>query len=97
MPRFKGRRHRNSLSVVSGVEVEGDRLRIPAPGRLTARRQGGNPHGQGEPVFAVLRREAGKWYAVVRHAVALPGREDDGTAIGLDMNAGQAAGRRRFG
>ncbi len=39
----------------------------------------------------MLRREAGKWYAVVCHPLAVPQPEDDGTAIGIDMNAGQVA------
>ena len=90
-PRFKGRRHWNSFSVVSGFKVEGDRLRIPATGWLTIRRRGGNPHADGKPLSAVLKCEAGKWFAVVCYEVAAPEREDDGTAIGVDMNAGQIA------
>ena len=87
-PRFQGRRHFNSLSVVSGVRVEGHRLRIPGLGWLTIRRRGGNPYSQGKPVSAVLKREEGRWKAVVCHAVSLPERGDNGHVVGVDMNAG---------
>ncbi len=90
-PRFQGRRHFNSLSVVSGVRVEGSRLRIPGLGWLTIRRRGGNPWPQGTPVSAVLKREEGRWKAVVCHAVSLPESDDNGHAVGVDVNAGQVA------
>ncbi|MDE0240371.1 MAG: hypothetical protein OXQ84_09265, partial [bacterium] len=60
-PRFQGRRHFNSFSVVSGVRIEGNRLRIPGLGWLAIRRRGGNPYPQGKPVSAVLKREEGRW------------------------------------
>ena len=90
-PRFKGRRRFDSMTIVSGVKVEGDRLRIPAFGWLRIRRRGGNPYSDSKPVSTVLKREAGKWYAVVCYAVETAQREDDGTVIGVDMNAGQVA------
>ena len=90
-PRFRSRRRWDSLSVVSGVRLDGTRLRVPGFGWLTVRRRGGNPYPQGAPVSAVLKREAGKWYAVVCLKVAVPERTDDGTAVGVDMNAGQVA------
>ena len=90
-PRFQGHRHFNSLSVVSGVKVEGNRLRIPGLGWLTIRRRGGNPWSHGNPVSAVLKREEGRWKAVVCYAVSLAEPEDNGHAIGVDMNAGQVA------
>ena len=73
------------------MKVEGDRLRIPAFGWLRIRRRGGNPYPDGRPVSAVLRREAGRWYAVICYAVPAPDRQDDGSLIGVDMNAGQVA------
>lgn len=90
-PRFKGRRLFNSLSIIEGVKVEADRVRIPSFGWLRIRRRGGNPYPDGKPVSAVLKREGGKWYAVVCFAVALPEPVDNGHAIGVDMNAGQVA------
>ena len=90
-PRFQGRRHFNSLSVVSGVKVEGNCLRVPGFGWLTIRRRGGNPWSRGKPVSAVLKREEGRWKAVVCYAVSLAEPEDNGHAIGVDMNAGQVA------
>ncbi len=103
-PRFRSRRRFDSLSFVSGVRLE-DRarpgadcgsgaacLRLPGFGPLAVRQRGGNPHGDGEPVSAVLKREAGKWYAVVCYRVPAPAvHEDDDSVIGVDMNAGQVA------
>ena len=90
-PRFRGRRRFDSVSVVSGVKLEAGRLRVPGFGWMNVRRRGGNPYPDGVPVSAVLKREAGKWYAVVCHAVAVAAREDDGSVIGVDMNARQVA------
>ena len=90
-PRFQGRRHFNSLSVVSGVTVEGNRLRIPGFDWLTIRHRGGNPWPHGKPVSAVLKREDGRWKAVVCYAVSVPESEDNGHVIGVDMNAGAVA------
>ena len=87
MRRLASGRRFDSIAVVSGVRLEGDRLRLPGFGPLAVRRRGGNPHADGVPVSAVLKREAGKWYAVVCFRVAAPVREDDGTVIGVDMNA----------
>ena len=90
-PRFKGRRHWNSIAVAEGVKVAGSRLRVPGFGWLAIRRRGGNPYPDGEARSAVLKREGGKWYAVICFAVSAPVPEDDGTVVGLDMNAGQVA------
>ena len=103
-PRFKSRRRFDSITVVSGVKLEagprgtsGGRLRLPGLGWLTIRRRGDNPHAQGRPVSAVLKREAGRWYAIVCFRVpAAPrntpgGSADNGVALGIDMNAGQIA------
>ena len=97
-PRFRGRRGWDSLSAVSGVNLEADpqrrgraRLRVPGFDWLAVSRRGGNPYPGGEPVGAVLKRAAGKWYAVVCLRVAVPEFLDDGTAVGVDMNAGQVA------
>ena len=90
-PLFQSLRRWDSIAIVSGVKVEADRLRIPSFGWLRLRRRGGNPHGDGRAVSAILKREAGKWYAVVCYAVPAVEREDDGMAIGVDMNAGQVA------
>ena len=90
-PRFRGRRRFDSISIVSGVRLEAGRLRLPGFGWMTVRRRGGTPYPDARPVSAVLKREAGRWYAVVCHPLAVAPPEDDGTAIGIDMNAGQVA------
>jgi len=86
-PRFKGRRHWNSISIISGVRIRGNSLQIPRYGQMTVRRRGGSPDGV--PRSAIPKREGGKWYAAV--AVLAPVHDDNGHAIGIDMNAGQIA------
>lgn len=77
--------------MVSGVRLDETRLRVPGFGWLTVLCRGGAPYPAGEPVGAVLKRAAGKWYAVVCLKVAVAEPQDDGTALGVDMNAGQVA------
>ena len=94
-PRFRGRRHWNSIGIVSNVKVDSNGLFVPCFRWLAIRRRGGNPYADGKPVSAVLKRECSKWYAVVCFAVELAERDGDGTAIGLDLNAGQVAASDR--
>ena len=90
-PRFRGRRRWNSISIVSGIRIRGNAIHVPRYGPMTVRRHGGNPYPDGVPKSATLKREGGKWYAVVAVAIPAPVHEDNGHAIGIDMNAGQIA------
>ncbi len=90
-PKFKGRRHWDSFSVVDGIRIEGEHIRIPSFGRLRIRRHGGNPYPDGRATSAVFKRISGKWYVTVSYAVVLPQAADDGQVTGVDMNAGQVA------
>ena len=90
-PRFKGRAFFNSISVVSGVKVRDGTLHVPSFGALKMRRRGGNPHPDGKPVSAVLKRELGKWHAVVCYAVEVEEPAGNGHVLGLDRNGGQVA------
>ncbi len=84
-PRFKGRRHWNSISIISGVRIRGNALHVPRYGQMTVRRRGGSPDGV--PRSATLKRESGKWYAVVAVATPAPVHDDKGHVTGIDMNA----------
>ena len=66
-------------------------LRIPKIGWVKLTRAGGNPYADHEPVRATVRRDCGKWYAVVLYRMPTPAVQDDGTAVGIDMNFGQVA------
>ncbi len=85
-PRFKGRRHRTSIPIVSGVRIRGNAIHIPLHGQMTARRVS-VPEGMPKP--ATLKREGDRRYAVV--AIPAPVRDDNGHVIGIDMNAGEVA------
>ena len=90
-PKFKGRAFFDSISVVSGVKVRDGMLHVPSFGAMKIRRKGGNPHPDGKPVSAVLKREFGKWHAIVCHAVEVEEPADNGVVLGLDRNGGQVA------
>ena len=64
-PKFKGKAFFDSIAIVSGVKVRDGTLHIPGFGPMAIRRKGGNPHPDGRPVSAVLKRVGGKWTAVV--------------------------------
>ena len=85
-PKFRRRRRRDSISVVSGVKVRVDRLHVSGFGPLAIHRKGGNPHPDGMPVSAVLKRVGGRWHATVCCAVEVQEPADNGHAIGLDRN-----------
>ena len=93
-PRFKSRRGDDSVTIPEGVRIDGDKLYIPKLGWYRLRRRGGNPYEGTKPVRAVIRRELGKWYAIVCYAVpdTRTGPESplfNGHVIGLDMNVRQ--------
>ena len=90
-PKFRGRRFFDSITIVSGVKVRDGTLHIPGFGPMTIRRKGGNPHPDGKPVSAVLKRVGGKWTAVVCLAVEIEEPADNGHVLGLDRNCGQVA------
>ncbi len=90
-PKFRGRRFFDSIAIVSGVKVRDGTLHIPGFGPMTIRRKGGNPHPDGRPVSAVLKRVGGKWTAVVCYAVEIEEPADNGHVLGLDRNCGQVA------
>ena len=90
-PKFKGKPFFNSMSIVSGVKVRDGTLHIPSFGALKLQRKVGNPYPDGRPVSAVLKREAGKWTAIVCYAVELEEPTDNGIVLGLDRNGGQVA------
>ena len=52
---------------------------------------GGNPHSDGKPVSAVLKRELGKRHAVVCQSVEVEEPAGNGHVLGLDRNGGQVA------
>jgi len=100
-PRFKSRRGDDSVTIPEGVRIDGDKLYIPKLGWYRLRRRGGNPYEGTKPVRAVIRRELGKWYAIVCYAVpdTRTGPESplfNGHVIGLDMNVRQGVAQFRI-
>ncbi len=87
-PRFK-RRGDDAVTIPDNVRIRDGRLYFPRLSWMTLRRRGGNPYPDGVPKSVAIKRVCGKWYAVVCYEVAVPGRNDDGEAVGVDMNVRQ--------
>lgn len=91
-PRFHSRHGRDpSFTVPDRVMIRDGKLYLPCIGWLPIRRRGGNPHPEGVPVRAVVKRQAGKWYVSVCYRVELPEIEDNGEVVGIDRNVGNIA------
>ena len=90
-PRLKGRAFFNSISVISGVKVRDGTLDVPSFGALKIRRKGGNLYPGGRTVSPLLKRELGKWHAVVCHAAEIEKPADNRHILGLERNGGQVA------
>ena len=87
--RFKGKYYWHSFDIVSGVKVSRGRIHIPGFGRMVVHRKGGNPHPDGLPVSATLKRVGAKWYAIICFKIESPEKTDNGISLGLDMNVAQ--------
>ena len=91
-PRFKSRGGTvPSFAVPQDVRLGNGKILIPKTGWMRIRRKGGNPHPDGVPARAVIRKSAGRWEAVICFRVAAEDPPDNGAAAGVDMNAGQVA------
>lgn len=89
-PKFK-RRGSDSVTLPENIRIRDGHLYFPKIGWMQLRRRGGNPYPEGSPIRAVIKQIGGKWYATVCYRVPAVEREDDGTSVGVDMNAGQVA------
>ena len=94
-PKFKKWGESNeSFTIPENVKIKDGRLYIPGAGKHKIgwmKLHGNNPYPFGTPKKAVIKRMAGKWYAVVCYEVPYVEREDSGQIIGLDRNVGQVA------
>ena len=90
-PRYRGRYGDDHFTIPQAVRITESRLRVPRVGWVVLRCRGGNSYPDGKPKQVHVKRVCGKWYATVCYEVDLPEREDDDTAIGVDMNVGQIA------
>ncbi len=74
-------------------QLSGNSIRLQKLGWFRLARKGEDPYRHCEARSVTVKRECGRWYAVIRYKV--PAHEveriDDGMAVGVDMNAGQVA------
>ena len=98
-PRFKARCGDDSFTIPQGLRLRTDsitgvtRIRVPKVGWMVLRRSGGNPYQGCTPKQAVVKRVLGRWYCTVCYEVSEERVRpvDNGKAVGLDRNVGQAA------
>ena len=74
-------------------QLSGNSIRLQKLGWFRLARKGEDPYRDCEARSVTIKRECGKWYAVVLHKVPAQDvhRLDDGKAVGVDMNVGQVA------
>ncbi len=74
-------------------KLAGKHIRLQKLGWFRLARKGEDPYRHYEARAVTIKRECGRWYAVIRYKV--PAHEveriDDGMAVGADMNVGQVA------
>ncbi len=94
-PRFKSKYSERTVTFPEPghFQIQGGSLRLQKLGWFRLARRGGDPYGQHEARSVTVKRECGKWYAVVLYRVPahVVERADDGRAVGVDMNVGQVA------
>lgn len=82
---------RDGFTIPGNVKIKDDQLYIPKVGWCKLRRKGGNPHADNAPKLVRVTKRRGKWFTMVTYEVEAAERVDDGSVIGVDMNAGQVA------
>ena len=74
-------------------QLSGNSIRLQKLGWFHLARKGEDPHRHYEARAVTIKRECGRWHAVIRYKV--PAHEveriDDGRAVGVDMNVAQVA------
>ena len=92
MPKFHSRRRSPlSFTIPDGVKIKDNKLHIPKIGYMEIRRKGGTLYPNGDPVKAVVKQKAGKWYATICYKIEAPVIPDNCVAVGVDRNCGQIA------
>lgn len=96
-PKFKARLGDDSFTIPQDVKIRTDsitgvtRLWVPKVGWCVLKRSGGNPYEGCPPVQAVIKRVLGRWHCTVCFNVGEIAVLDNGVAVGIDRNCGQAA------
>ena len=96
-PRFRGKGWGEGFDLVEGTlkitHINGKHHHVTFPNRRKSKMLlvGNNIYEGSKIAKATIKLEQGKWYAYVAYNVSLPVKENNGTAIGIDCNAGQVA------
>ena len=91
-PKRKHREDGDSFTIPQDVRIRDGKLRVTKLGWLPISRRGGDPWAHGEAKQAVVVKSPhGKWYASVFWEVPDAAPADNGRAVGVDVNVGQAA------
>lgn len=94
-PKFKSKHSERSVTFPEPVcfTLTGTHVRLQKLGCYRLSRRGGDPYAHCEARSVTVKRECGKWYAIVLYRVPVSEvtRPDDGQAVGVDMNVGQVA------
>ena len=89
-PKFHGKSHRLWVTFPDSFRIQGKWLHLSRIGWV--RLSGSNQYAGATAKTVHLASEDGKrWYATISYEVELPDAEDNGLALGVDMNCGQVA------
>ena len=96
-PRFKSRHGSRSVTFPEPThfKILGKGLYLQKLGWFKVSRRGGDTYAGFQPHSVTVKRECGKWYAIILYRVPvedpLVAKNDNGRSIGVDMNVGQVA------
>ena len=94
-PKFKSKHGERSVTFPEPVcfTLTSTHIRLQKLGWYRLARRGGDPYAHCEARSVTVKRECGKWYAVVLYRVPVSEvtKLDDGKAVGVDMNVGQVS------
>ena len=94
-PKYKSKHESRSVTFPEARHFKrsGNSLRLQKLGWFRLARRGADPYKDCEARSVTIKRDCGRWYAVVLYRVPAheAERSDDGFAVGVDMNVGQVA------
>ncbi len=94
-PKYKSKHRTRTVTFPEPrhFQLSGNSIRLQKLGWFRLARKGEDPYRHYEARAVTIKRECGRWHAVIRYKV--PAHEveriDDGRAVGVDMNVAQVA------
>ncbi len=86
-PTFHNKYNHKSFTAPTGsFKIVDDNIYLQKVGWMKMRRKGGTPYSDAEPIEVTVKKDGRYWKMSILYKVDLIEREDDGKAIGIDLN-----------